>query len=73
MRRVLPGNPIPRCSKLTIETPDMATKKPKKPLSVEALKHDEATRKNIPTAEYQAMLAFGIPGGLDGVEGCVGP
>ncbi len=35
----------------------MATKKPKTPLSVEALKHEEATRKNIPTAEYQAVLA----------------
>ena len=35
----------------------MATKKPKTPLSVEALKHDDATRKNIPTAEYQAVLA----------------
>jgi adenine-specific DNA-methyltransferase len=32
-------------------------KKPKTPLSVEALKHDEAARKNIPTAEYQAVLA----------------
>ncbi|MDE2463406.1 MAG: site-specific DNA-methyltransferase [Alphaproteobacteria bacterium] len=31
-------------------------KKPSK-LIVEALKHDEATRKNIPTAEYQAVLA----------------
>ena len=27
------------------------------PLTVETLKHDEATRKNIPTAEYQAVLA----------------
>jgi len=35
----------------------MATKKPKTPLSVEAIEHDKATRKNIPTAEYQAMLA----------------
>jgi adenine-specific DNA-methyltransferase len=35
----------------------MATRKPKTPLTVEALKHDEATRKNIPTAEYQAVLA----------------
>ena len=25
--------------------------------TVEALKHDEAKRKNIPTAEYQNMLA----------------
>ena len=24
--------------------------------SVETLKHDEATRKNIPTAEYQSVL-----------------
>ena len=24
---------------------------------VEALKHDEATRKNIPTAEYQSVMA----------------
>ncbi len=32
-------------------------KKPKTPLSVEALKHDEAKRKNIPTAEYQSVLA----------------
>lgn len=35
----------------------MATRKPKTPISVEALKHEEATRKNIPTAEYQAVLA----------------
>ena len=35
----------------------MATKKTKTPISVEALKHEEATRKNIPTAEYQAVLA----------------
>ncbi|MDP2794305.1 MAG: site-specific DNA-methyltransferase [Sulfurisoma sp.] len=35
------------------------TKKPTKPaakLTVEALKHDEATRKNIPTAEYQSVM-----------------
>jgi len=25
--------------------------------TVEALKHDEATRKNIPTAEYQSVMA----------------
>lgn len=31
----------------------MAAKKPKTPLSVEALKHDAAARKNIPTSEYQ--------------------
>ena len=29
----------------------------KTPISVEALKHEDATRKNIPTAEYQAVLA----------------
>lgn len=26
-------------------------------LTVETLKHDEATRKNIPTAEYQSVMA----------------
>ena len=31
-------------------------KKSATPKSVEAFKHEEATRKNIPTAEYQAML-----------------
>jgi len=31
-------------------------KKPASPKSVESFKHDEATRKNIPTAEYQAVL-----------------
>ena len=31
-------------------------RKPKAPLSIETLKHDEATRKNIPTAEYQSVL-----------------
>ncbi len=36
----------------------MATRKnAKTPISVEALKHEQATRKNIPTAEYQAVLA----------------
>ena len=33
-----------------------ATAKPKPKKSVEALKHDEAKRKNIPTAEYQAVV-----------------
>ncbi|WP_290541700.1 site-specific DNA-methyltransferase [Aestuariivirga sp.] len=28
----------------------------KKPLSVEALKHDAATRRNIPTAEYESVM-----------------
>src|SRR4030081_3293469 len=32
------------------------TKKPAAPKSVEALKHDEAKRKNIPTAEFQSVL-----------------
>jgi len=31
-------------------------RKPKTPLSVEVLKHEEATRKNIPTAEYQSVM-----------------
>ena len=31
-------------------------KKPKTPLSVEAIKHDDATRKNIPTAEFQSVV-----------------
>ena len=31
-------------------------KKSNTPKSVESLKHDEATRKNIPTAEYQSVL-----------------
>ena len=34
----------------------MATKK-NSPLTVETLKHDNATRKNIPTAEYQSVMA----------------
>ncbi len=29
---------------------------PKTPLSVEALRHADATRKNIPTAEYQSVM-----------------
>lgn len=33
----------------------MATRKPNK-ITVEALKHDAATRKNIPTAEYQSVM-----------------
>ena len=32
----------------------MATKKT--PLAVETIKHDDATRKNIPTAEYQSVM-----------------
>ena len=38
----------------------MATKlpkAPKPPISIETLKHDDATRKNIPTAEYQSVMA----------------
>lgn len=31
--------------------------KPPSKLTVETLKHDEATRKNIPTAEYQSVMA----------------
>ena len=32
-------------------------KAPKSKLTVETLKHDDATRKNIPTAEYQSVMA----------------
>ena len=32
-------------------------KKPTAKLTVETLKHDDATRKNIPTAEYQSVMA----------------
>ena len=35
----------------------MATKKPKAPLAVETLTHGDASRKNIPTAEYQSVMA----------------
>ena len=35
----------------------MATRQPKAPLAVETLKHEGATRKNIPTAEYQSVMA----------------
>ncbi len=35
----------------------MATKQPKRPLSVETLKHRDDKRKNIPTAEYQSVMA----------------
>lgn len=31
-------------------------KKPKTPLTVATLKHDDATRKNIPTAEFQSVM-----------------
>ena len=31
-------------------------KKAKKPLEVEALKHDDATRRNIPTAEFESIM-----------------
>lgn len=34
-------------------------KKPKAPLSVETIRHDDATRKNIPTAEYQSVMQKG--------------
>jgi len=34
----------------------MAERRPTTPKSVEMLLHDEATRKNIPTAEYQAVI-----------------
>jgi adenine-specific DNA-methyltransferase len=31
-------------------------KNSKTPISVESLTHNEATRKNIPTAEYQSVM-----------------
>jgi adenine-specific DNA-methyltransferase len=31
-------------------------KKPITPKTVSVIKHDDATRKNIPTAEYQSVL-----------------
>lgn len=34
----------------------MASRSPTTPLSVETLKHEEAKRKNIPTAEYQSVM-----------------
>ena len=37
----------------------MAAARPKVPLTVEALKHDEAKRKNIPTAEYRHAYFLG--------------
>jgi len=35
----------------------MATQKNKTPLVIDTLKHESATRKNIPTAEYQSVMA----------------
>ena len=35
---------------------DPMAKKPNSPKTVEALKHDEVTRKNIPTAKYLSLL-----------------
>ncbi|MGB3291711.1 MAG: site-specific DNA-methyltransferase, partial [Phormidesmis sp.] len=35
----------------------MAKRSAQQPKKVETLKHDEATRKNIPTAEYQSVMA----------------
>ena len=32
-------------------------RKPKKPRQVRTLTHGEASRKNIPTAEYQSVMA----------------
>ncbi len=31
-------------------------RKPKAPLTVETLRHEDASRKNIPTAEYQSVM-----------------
>jgi adenine-specific DNA-methyltransferase len=52
-------------------------RKPTSPKTVEALKHDEATRKNIPTAEYQSVMQkeerapvrVTYPRGSNGLEG----
>ncbi|WP_105132454.1 site-specific DNA-methyltransferase [Burkholderia sp. BE12] len=35
----------------------MATQRNKAPIVVDTIKHDSATRKNIPTAEYQSVMA----------------
>lgn len=35
---------------------DTMANKPVPKLTVEALKHDDATRKNIPTVEYQSVM-----------------
>src|SRR6218665_2264206 len=35
----------------------MATRNPKAPLVVDTLKHEGATRRNTPTAEYQSVMA----------------
>ncbi|WP_028672727.1 DNA methyltransferase [Saccharospirillum impatiens] len=51
-------------------------KKPKAPKSVEALTHDEAKRRNIPTAEYQSVMKkddqapvkVNYPRGSEGLE-----
>ncbi|MCL2829669.1 MAG: site-specific DNA-methyltransferase [Betaproteobacteria bacterium] len=34
----------------------MSTRQPKAPLVIDTIKHDGATRKNIPTAEYQSVM-----------------
>jgi hypothetical protein len=39
-----------------IRTMEMGKKIPNSKKTVEALRHDEATRKNIPTAEYQSVM-----------------
>ncbi|WP_290525691.1 site-specific DNA-methyltransferase [Alcanivorax sp.] len=51
-------------------------RKPKAPKSIEALTHDDATRKNIPTAEYQSVMKkddqapvkVNYPRGSEGLE-----
>ena len=51
---------LPSCKSCSSCQKIMATSKPKVPrpsLSVETLKHDDAKRKNIPTAEYQSVMA----------------
>ena len=55
--RIIQSTPSPKAEpfKRWLAKVGMA-KKPKTPLSVETLTHDEATRKNIPTAEYESVM-----------------
>ncbi len=45
-------SPTPACAAAT-----MATKQPTPPLAVETLKRQDDKRKNVPTAEYQSVMA----------------
>src|SRR4051812_31648691 len=48
-------SPCPH-SPIRKEKISMSTKKQSAAKTVEAIKHEDATRKNIPTAEYQSMV-----------------